>query len=63
MLKDDVYTWMQYKNYSENTAEAYWNWIVKFIKHNNKKHPSDYPGIAWPQESFNDNDLHSRSGY
>ena len=44
MLKDDVYTWMQYKNYSENTAEAYWNWIVKFIKHNNKKHPSELTG-------------------
>lgn len=41
MLKDELYNWMKFKNYSNNTADAYWGWILSFIKYYGKKHPSE----------------------
>lgn len=38
-LKERFFEKIKYLNYSSKTGEIYWNWIVKFIKHNNLKHP------------------------
>jgi integron integrase len=40
-LKEQFYNYMKFKNYSINTANAYWSWIEKFIRYNGIKHPSE----------------------
>ncbi|MHB8871652.1 MAG: integron integrase [Candidatus Doudnabacteria bacterium] len=40
-LKEQFYNMMKFKNYSINTANAYWGWIEKFIRHNGIKYPSE----------------------
>lgn len=40
-LKEQFYNMMKFKNYSPNTADAYWNWVEKFIRYNGVKHPSE----------------------
>lgn len=32
---------MKFKNYSINTADAYWGWVEGFIRHNGIKHPAE----------------------
>ena len=43
-LQEQFENKMKVKNYSDNTIKAYWSWIFKFIKHNDKKHPSELTG-------------------
>ena len=40
-LKEQFYNMMKFKNYSVNTADAYWGWIEKFIRYNGIKHPAE----------------------
>jgi integron integrase len=43
-LKEQFYNMMKVKNYSINTANTYWGWVIKFIKFNGTKHPSELTG-------------------
>lgn len=38
-LKEQFYNMVKFKNYSINTANAYWSWVVDFIKHYGTKPP------------------------
>lgn len=38
-LKQRFFEKIKYLNYSANTGEIYWSWIVKFFKYNELKHP------------------------
>ena len=40
-LKEKFFNKIIYKNYSKVTGEAYWGWVVKFIKHNSLKRPEE----------------------
>lgn len=40
-LKELFIEKMKVKNYSDNTISAYWNWIVKFVKHYKYEHPKN----------------------
>src|SRR3990167_4089776 len=41
MLKNDFQKAIRLKHYSPKTERAYWGWIVRFIKFNHMKHPSE----------------------
>jgi integron integrase len=40
-IKEQFMNMMKLKNYSVNTANSYWSWVFKFIKHNGTKHPAE----------------------